>query len=107
MQSPERLKLLLMLTATDIRAVGPNVWNGWKGQLLRELYQRGGGGDGDRRPAGPARRPDRAGQGASWPRRWQALPGPWTAEAVEAYLARHDPRYWLGFADRGASAPRP
>ena len=28
-----------MLTATDIRAVGPNVWNGWKGQLLRELYQ--------------------------------------------------------------------
>ena len=38
-QSPERLKLLLLLTATDIRAVGPNVWNGWKGQLLRELYQ--------------------------------------------------------------------
>jgi len=22
----------------DIRAVGPGVWNGWKGQLLRELY---------------------------------------------------------------------
>ncbi|WP_373087986.1 [protein-PII] uridylyltransferase [Sneathiella sp.] len=37
-QSPERLRLLLVLTVADIRAVGPNVWNGWKGQLLRELY---------------------------------------------------------------------
>jgi [protein-PII] uridylyltransferase len=37
-QSPERLKLLLILTVCDIRAVGPGVWNGWKGQLLRTLY---------------------------------------------------------------------
>ena len=37
-QSPERLKLLLVLTVADIRAVGPGVWNGWKGQLLRGLY---------------------------------------------------------------------
>jgi [protein-PII] uridylyltransferase len=37
-QSPERLRLLLLLTVPDIRAVGPNVWNGWKGSLLRELY---------------------------------------------------------------------
>jgi [protein-PII] uridylyltransferase len=37
-QSPERLKLLLVLTAADIRAVGPTVWNGWKAALLRELY---------------------------------------------------------------------
>ena len=37
-QSPERLKLLLLLTVADIRAVGPGVWNGWKGQLLRTLY---------------------------------------------------------------------
>ncbi|MCC3862363.1 [protein-PII] uridylyltransferase [Pseudemcibacter aquimaris] len=39
-QSPERLRLLLVLTVVDIRAVGPKVWNGWKGQLLRELYSR-------------------------------------------------------------------
>ena len=39
-QSPERLKLLLLLTVADIRAVGPQVWNGWKAALLRELYHR-------------------------------------------------------------------
>ena len=37
-QSPERLKLLMILTVADIKAVGPGVWNGWKGQLLRTLY---------------------------------------------------------------------
>jgi [protein-PII] uridylyltransferase len=37
-ESPERLRMLLVLTVADIRAVGPGVWNGWKGQLLRELY---------------------------------------------------------------------
>jgi len=37
-QTVERLKLLLILTVCDIRGVGPGVWNGWKGQLLRTLY---------------------------------------------------------------------
>ena len=39
-QSPERLKLLLILTCADIRAVGPAVWNNWKATLLRDLYHR-------------------------------------------------------------------
>ncbi|MEM9104832.1 MAG: [protein-PII] uridylyltransferase, partial [Pseudomonadota bacterium] len=30
-QSLDRLRLLLVLTVCDIRAVGPGVWNGWKG----------------------------------------------------------------------------
>ena len=29
---------MLLLTVADIRAVGPGVWTGWKGQLLRTLY---------------------------------------------------------------------
>ena len=37
-QSPQRLRLLLVLTVADIRAVGPGRWNGWKGHLLRDLY---------------------------------------------------------------------
>jgi [protein-PII] uridylyltransferase len=37
-ENPERLRMLLILTVADIRAVGPGVWNGWKGQLMRELF---------------------------------------------------------------------
>jgi [protein-PII] uridylyltransferase len=39
-QSPERLRLLLVLTVADMRAVSAKVWNGWKATLLRELYSR-------------------------------------------------------------------
>jgi [protein-PII] uridylyltransferase len=38
-QSPERLRLLVVLTIVDIRAVGPGVWNGWKRQLLTDLFE--------------------------------------------------------------------
>ncbi|MGB7408941.1 MAG: [protein-PII] uridylyltransferase [Pontixanthobacter sp.] len=37
-RSLERLRNLAILTAVDIRAVGPGTWNSWKGQLLGELY---------------------------------------------------------------------
>ena len=37
-QNPDRLRALTVITGADIRAVGPGVWNGWKGQLLRQLY---------------------------------------------------------------------
>ena len=36
--SLERLRLLYILTIADIRAVGPGIWNAWKGQLLEDLY---------------------------------------------------------------------
>ncbi|HEU0283741.1 MAG TPA: [protein-PII] uridylyltransferase [Sphingomicrobium sp.] len=38
-QSPERLRLLLILTVVDIRAVGPGIWNEWKRALLRTLFE--------------------------------------------------------------------
>ncbi|HUP67743.1 MAG TPA: [protein-PII] uridylyltransferase [Sphingomicrobium sp.] len=38
-QSPERLRLLLILTVVDIRAVGPGIWNEWKRTLLKTLFE--------------------------------------------------------------------
>ena len=37
--SQARLDKLTVLTTVDIRAVGPGIWNDWKGVLLRNLYQ--------------------------------------------------------------------
>jgi [protein-PII] uridylyltransferase len=89
-QTLERLKLLLALTVADIRAVGPNVWNGWKGELLRTLYWEtevvlaGGHSALDRN-----RRVARAKQELR-----DALPE-WTNQTFEAYAARHYQAYWL------------
>ena len=96
-QSPERLKLLLVLTAADIRAVGPGVWNGWKGQLLRELYLETASAMATGDPQG--RRATRIGAAKRRLRETLAAEaeGGWTGEAVDAYIERHDPRYWLGF----------
>ncbi len=38
--SPELLQMLYVLTAADLGAVGPDVWDGWKSQLLTDLYHR-------------------------------------------------------------------
>jgi [protein-PII] uridylyltransferase len=42
-KSLERLRLLLLLTVVDIRAVGPGVWNSWKRQLLRDMFEQAEG----------------------------------------------------------------
>ncbi|HKD20432.1 MAG TPA: [protein-PII] uridylyltransferase, partial [Rhizomicrobium sp.] len=91
-QSPELLRLLLVLTVADIRAVGPGVWNGWKGQLLRELYYEAEAvmSGGDARPARAARiglAKDALAE------RLQDL-----SEAARARaLQRHYDNYWLAF----------
>ena len=38
--TPALLKKLYLLTFADMKAVGPKVWNPWKGELLDELYLR-------------------------------------------------------------------
>ncbi len=74
-QSVERLKLLLVLTVCDIRGVGPGVWNGWKGQLLRTLYYEtellltGGFSEVSRARRGEAARKELADALADWPER--------------------------------------
>ncbi|MGF1563611.1 MAG: [protein-PII] uridylyltransferase [Geminicoccaceae bacterium] len=90
-QSPERLKLLLLLTVVDISAVGPGVWNGWKGQLLRDLYHEVAASFSVGKMAG--RRAERV--EAAKEELWQ-VPGLWPdRETFDAYAARHDPRFWL------------
>src|SRR5579864_742247 len=91
-QSPERLKLLLILTAADIRSVGPKVWNGWKATLLRELYHRAveemsGGLVADSRDQRIAAAQDAV---------RELLPD-FTAEEFAAFIAKGYPSYWLSF----------
>jgi len=38
--SPEVLRMLYVLTAADVTAVGPDAWTEWKAELLAELYER-------------------------------------------------------------------
>lgn len=38
--APELLRMLYVLSAADIKAVGPDVWTDWKGELLADLYNR-------------------------------------------------------------------
>jgi [protein-PII] uridylyltransferase len=89
-QTLERLKMLLVLTVCDIQAVGPGVWNGWKGELLRTLYWE--------------TEVVLAGGHSARERTWRVerakaelrekLTG-WTNLDFEAYAARHQQAYWL------------
>jgi [protein-PII] uridylyltransferase len=36
----ENLKMLYLITFADLKAVGPDVWTGWKSMLLRELFDK-------------------------------------------------------------------
>lgn len=89
-QSPERLRLLLCLTAADIRAVGPGRWNNWKATLLREIYYRSeavmlGGMSADKADNRVA-----TAQAAVA----QHLPD-WQARDLEEHFSRGRPSYWL------------
>ena len=38
--SPDVLQMLYVMTAADLGAVGPNVWDGWKSEIVTDLYHR-------------------------------------------------------------------
>jgi [protein-PII] uridylyltransferase len=91
-QSPERLRLLLILTVADMRAVSPKVWNAWKATLLRELYSRvaevlAGGLSTTERDV----RVQRAKQAAA------ALLSDWEQKDIDAFTDLGFPGYWLSF----------
>lgn len=91
-QSPERLRLLQILTISDIRAVSPKVWNGWKATLLREVYTRvaevlEGGLSTTERDTRIARVKEVVG----------SLLADWPNADREEFLSLGYPSYWLGF----------
>ncbi|HEX2941320.1 MAG TPA: [protein-PII] uridylyltransferase [Rhodopila sp.] len=91
-QSPERLRLLLILTVADMRAVSSKVWNGWKATLLRELYSRvaevlAGGLATTERDV----RVERAKQAV------RTILADWTDDDFAAFSALGYPSYWLSF----------
>ena len=106
--NPERLRALTILTGADIRAVGPGVWNGWKGQLLRQLYTSTesifrGGRSSDLRRRGGGRR-----AAACWPTPpaagWSAPP-PDPAVAMAAGPRAMEDAYFVAFATKVQARP--
>ncbi|HXY57306.1 MAG TPA: [protein-PII] uridylyltransferase, partial [Methylocystis sp.] len=89
-QSIERLKMLFVLTVCDISAVGPNVLDAWKSQLLRQLFWEtevvlGGGHSAV----------DRRSRVAAAKAELRAALTDWSDERFEDHARRHYPAYWL------------
>ncbi|MEM7059160.1 MAG: [protein-PII] uridylyltransferase [Pseudomonadota bacterium] len=90
-QSPQRLRLLLVLTVCDIRGVGPGVWNNWKAQLLRNLYW-----DTRNVLTGGVEQSSRAHRVDAARGALDGFLSDWTEVDRAAELSRHYPHYWLG-----------
>jgi [protein-PII] uridylyltransferase len=88
-QSPERLRLLLILTTVDISAVGPGVWTDWKRTLLRTLFEAAE----ERLRLGHKQR----GRTEIVGERQKELAGAleWKPSIVKAYARRFPDSYWL------------
>ena len=94
-QSLERLKLLLVLTVADIRAVGPTIWNGWKASLMRVLYY-----ESERVLGGLAPSHEESGLSEQSKSRAKILIQKnlnWDDKKFEKYQELFYPSYWLTF----------
>ena len=89
-----RLKLLTVLTVCDIRGVGPDVWNNWKAQLLRNLYSL------THRTLSEGLVDNAAALfGASEAREtFRQAANDWPPERIEAELARQPDGFWSGLS---------
>lgn len=89
-RSPERLRLLLVLTVADIRAVGPNVWTAWKAALLRELYWRA-----EERLSGGVAKEELKPRAQKVKETLSARLDHWSRKELAAHLNRGTDDYWL------------
>ncbi len=90
-KTKKRLDLLTVLTVCDIRGVGPNTWNNWKAQLIRDLY----------RATSTALETgledlNRDAREAEAKRALKAELSDWDTKALRAETARHYGPYWQG-----------
>ena len=87
-ETPERLRMLYLLTVADMRAVGPGIMTGWQARILWELCARtmarltGG-------------RPERVNRDRVAGRVWDELGREGTRRAVVAHLAMMSERYLI------------
>ena len=89
-RSLERLRLLLVLTAADITAVGPGRMTAWKGSLLRMLYHRA-----EAVLAGGREAEDREARVAKARQALRARLEDWTEADIAYFEARLPVNYWL------------
>ena len=89
-RSLERLRLLLVLTAADITAVGPGRMTAWKGSLLRMLYHRA-----EAVLAGGREAEDREARVAKARQALRARLADWTKADIAYFEARVPVNYWL------------
>ena len=92
-QSAELLRLLYVLTVADITAVGPEIWNSWKDNLLQIVYDEtlieiNGGGDQKSR----AKREEKA------LKQLRALLSDWSEEEFLKHVERFYPYYWTNIS---------
>lgn len=92
-QSQERLDHLFVLTEVDIKAVGPGVYNGFKAQLLNELYA-----ETEAIFNSVNTLVDRGERVSGAQQAFvAALDLNWQKGKINRYLARHADAYWLSF----------
>ncbi len=89
-QSPERLRLLFLLTIVDISAVGPNVWNSWKAGLLSNLYLRA-----QEVLLGSTMHEDKNLRVERIKKRFQTAMAGWPKNKIKEYFKNTQSRYWL------------
>ena len=87
----DRLDLLTVLTVCDIRGVGPDTWNNWKAQLLRDLHAMTA--DGLEHGLEAINRESAEADAKKALR--AALPG-WDSKSLRLETGRHYGPYWQG-----------
>ncbi|MDA8584883.1 [protein-PII] uridylyltransferase [Rhodobacteraceae bacterium] len=87
----KRLDLLTVLTVCDIRGVGPDTWNNWKAQLLRDLHRMTADGLEHGLEA-----VNRESAEAEAKKTLRTALSDWNAKALRTETTRHYGPYWQG-----------